>query len=479
MKSISHLERTIPCLALMLAALSALSPASSASPRKDIPELLPQRPAEGTPGHPIAFRDGVTFHWYSEGIIDESLESYWEDQQGLIMRIGPEVEYVRGIFVMPDGIGSPQMDWPSYEAYADAMDFATLTTQERDIPYGAILEAFAAGSPYSELAHAPFVVFGNSAGGRASIDVAMEYPERTICFLPNVVAPRRERGWDPPTPDYYGIPALFSTGQFDGLVPTSPLVNKRVVETARRLGAPWAWYLHESMGHETGYLSFMLFPYAETMIRLRYPDSADPRKGPVMLRPVNLETGYLVENRTEHDPRIWRKSDLEADFFPEIKPEQVGTLYQEHVSVRPGPPRIWSSADYPGDPEDAFWLASLDLAYLFRGVAAWGRRLHLEFADYAYERHTTEAPVFPPGDTVVFTCTIGDGFDWSFLELYRGADAVARVARAEVQDPERVTFSHTLEANGRLAQGFTVLAYDAFGELVEVSNPATLLALPE
>ncbi|MFP4283498.1 MAG: hypothetical protein ACLFU2_12825, partial [Opitutales bacterium] len=175
----------------------------------------------------------------------------------------------------------------------------------------------------------------------------------------------------------------------------------------------------------------------------------------------------------------WLRSDLEADFFPALEEDRVGTIYEEHVSVRPGPPKIMPYAGFEGDPEDAFWLPDADLAFLFRGVAAWGRQLKLEFADYEYERHTTEAPVFSPGTRVRFTCQVDADFEWSRLELYRGATRIATVLHGEADDPSMVQFEHRVESSDRLAQGFVVLAYDPFGQLVQVSNPATLLALED
>ncbi len=437
---------------------------------------------EGIPetrvGTPLYYKSGTTYFYVSRGYTDPSDENFWDGQDSFLIRIPDSLQKVRGIIIQPDGMGSPQEDDPDYIRYAAALGFATAVSPSNKMDYDLALRVFASDGKHPELPNVPFIVAGNSAGGWGTLRIASWMPDRTIAFFPNVTAPARvldQVNLDHPI---YTLPAIYAVGEFDGLVPYGPPEYDRVISKGRRLGSPWAWFMHQDRGHETALVSFIFFPFMEKMIATRYPETEDPSTGRVSLHPVDLKSGFLVEKREYPDPYTWRQSDLEAEFFPSIKPDQVGTVYEDHYSVRPGPARIWAFVDYTGDPADVHWLPDLDLAYLFRGVAAWNRKLDLTLSDFDFPAHNMSAPIRPPGSSIDFLCKVAEGFEWSRIDLFRGAELIDSVRPEQVVDPKQFTLSHIVEADG-IAQGFVLLGYDLKGQLAQVSQPTCLLAIPE
>ncbi|MFK7737884.1 MAG: hypothetical protein AB8B50_17765 [Pirellulaceae bacterium] len=72
--------------------------------------------------------------------------------------------------------------------------------------------------------------------------------------------------------------------------------------------ADWkAWAAHK-----------VVIPWTEAMIKLRIPLGTDPRNGPVALKPINLEKGWLADLRKKKFAPFneFGGSDAETSWFP-------------------------------------------------------------------------------------------------------------------------------------------------------------------
>ena len=262
------------------------------------------------------------------------------------------------------------------------------------------VDAFAAYGKHPELANVPFAVFGSSNGGATAYGFANYAPERCICFVSNVAA-----GGSPPVPtdDAIKVPGIFVMGRFDSLNRGMQGVERleTLMAGARARGARWAMII-EDKGHEDGVAFDVYAKLLEQSIKLRYPEDADPRKGPIHLREISEDAGWLADLST-------CESDLTA---------------------------IADYASYQGDRKGASWLLDKDMATIFRGAAT---RLDpisigIEEVSRVYNPNTAPGtmysiggPIVAPGRKLNLVCDVRDLPDWSKVEFYNGAEKLGEV----------------------------------------------------
>ena len=262
------------------------------------------------------------------------------------------------------------------------------------------LNAFAAYGKNPELAKLPFAVFGSSNGGATAYGFANYAPQRCICFVSNVAA-----GGDPPVPtdDAIKVPGIFVMGRFDSLNRGMQGVQRleTLIAGARVRGARWAMII-EDKGHEDGVAFDVYAKLLEQSIKLRYPADADPRKGPVQLKDIPDDAGWLADMST------WES----------------------------GITRIADYASYQGDKKAASWLLDKDMAYIYRGAATRLDPISVGIEEVSRVYNTNTAPgtmysvggpIVEPGRKLNLVCDVRDLPDWSKVEFYNGAKKLGEV----------------------------------------------------
>ena len=68
-----------------------------------------------------------------------------------------------------------------------------------------------------------------------------------------------------------------------------------VLAEHRPKGALWGWMVLQGVGHEFAGQEVLALPILDAAVRLRYPANEDVRKGPVKLKPVAAETGWVAD----------------------------------------------------------------------------------------------------------------------------------------------------------------------------------------
>ena len=149
------------------------------------------------------------------------------------------------------------------------------------------LREFATQSKHPEIAGAPIMLWGMSAGGEFDYEFTAWKPERVIAFVVNkgniyytALAPAAARA----------VPGLLFTGEKDLEFRTNTIVGLFAVN--RRAGALWALTQEPGLGHEVGRskdLGAMLF---DAVLPLRLPETGATADGTVALRALSDKDGF-------------------------------------------------------------------------------------------------------------------------------------------------------------------------------------------
>jgi hypothetical protein len=300
---------------------------------------------------------------------------------------------VRGTLVVGPYAGGDSRDlhreaW--YREFLHLHDFAFLGTHafsshaENFRVMQNALKQIAAGTRHPELAHAPYVATGFSAGGGFPSRLLVEAPDKAIAAA--IVGSRLNLTNTTPTAAHLGAPACIINGEHeDGGMAA---VVAPVLAEYRPQGALWGWMAAPGGGHERNGQEVLAVPILDAAVRLRYPADGDARKGPVKLKPVAPESGWVADNTT------WKS----------------------------GPTAIAPAKDFKGDLARSSWLLDEDLAFIYRAYATYGRPLTI-----TSPRNDRDL-VWGAGSRV--TIGVGDSrfAGWKKLELYDGAKKVGELA---------------------------------------------------
>src|ERR1700748_1030175 len=149
------------------------------------------------------------------------------------------------------------------------------------------IEMLAGKARHPELAKAPLLLWGFSAGGEFNYEFACLKPERVIAFVVNkggvyysALAPAATRA----------IPGLLFTGEKD--LDTRTNIIKGIFDMNRRFGAVWAYGNEPGMKHELGKSKQLAAQFFNTIIKMRMPE------GTVKPAPVIADAGYLGNAKT-------------------------------------------------------------------------------------------------------------------------------------------------------------------------------------
>ncbi|MBA4018082.1 MAG: hypothetical protein C0483_12990 [Pirellula sp.] len=157
------------------------------------------------------------------------------------------------------------------------------------------LKAFSAASGHPEFEHAPLFLYGHSNGtGFSAIFTAMESPRvwGWISMRPGTT----QQVFQPGAAE---VPGLVMFGEDDPFfAKPSQRDNMAVVQRMRKEhDARWHYAMEPGTGHGPGEKSWTLvFSFLRHSFAARVPSDADPRQGPITLRPLAIESGYLGQN---------------------------------------------------------------------------------------------------------------------------------------------------------------------------------------
>jgi poly(3-hydroxybutyrate) depolymerase len=199
-----------------------------------------------------------------------------------------------------NGDGRGQVDDTVWQAFAVRHKLALIGVRLTDKPHDqgfieeyvnvsqgsgqALLDAvnaLAARSQHPELAAAPFLLWGMSAGGEFNYEFVCWKPERVVAFVVNkgniyytALAPRAARG----------VPAILFTGGKDLEFRTSTITGLFAVN--RRAGALWALAEEPSAAHVVGRSRDVALVLFEDALALRLGGGA-------ALKPMTEKSGFL------------------------------------------------------------------------------------------------------------------------------------------------------------------------------------------
>ncbi len=244
----------------------------------------------------------------------------------------PGVAKIRAMIVG----GSPlQGGTPQYWRDYCAAQRVGLAQTLRDLPEVAV----ASGHP--EIAKAPIVTIGTSAGANAATATALANPARTIAVvgLHGVMfalgndgfnANRSGEKGDVPALDFsgaYGIPMIHNFDNNDGFV--NPVVLQGLVEWGRAHGAPWTFFIHNDGNHGDNKvaLNTLIFPWLTSVLDLRVPISGAAADGTVTLIPIVEAKGWLgdIKTKTIASYATYAGDKSKADWFPS---QAVATIWK-------------------------------------------------------------------------------------------------------------------------------------------------------
>ena len=219
-----------------------------------------------------------------------------------------DVATLRGVALLvpgSNGDGRSMTEDPMWQEFAIRHNFALLglhLTDQRheqmfleayvDVSEGsgqAVLEALSAlagESGHPELAEAPWVSWGMSAGGQFSYEMAVWKPERTIAFILNkggvyysALAPQAAQQ----------VPGMFFVGETDMAFRND--IIRGIFSMNRRAGALWGLLEEPGVGHEVNRSRDLAVVLFDDVIPLRLSGTA-ASNGKTELLPLDAASGY-------------------------------------------------------------------------------------------------------------------------------------------------------------------------------------------
>ena len=342
--------------------------------------LIPPAAGEGTAG----------FATYDYSEMDEGQE------KAVRLAIPAGLQSVRGILVSTNGAGGDtraRYTLPYLTAFAALHGFAFVGARGFDSHPGSVtvlehaLTRFAGESGHPELVNVPFVVYGFSAGGGFANRLVNTLPERVIASAPLSSAMRM----DVP-PAALDVPVCMFSGELEDRL--NPLLIE-TMQNQRPRGAHFAWAMVEGQGHQESDQATLAIPFLDHCIRLRYPPEADPRRGPVVLKPLDLSSGWLADSSS------WRS----------------------------GLTKIAPYSDPGAGAATTSWLPDEDIAFIYRAYATFAPPLRLT------NPPSGAAWVLNQGAGLTITADDSAFPGWRQLALYNGARKLAEITQGPARFP--------------------------------------------
>src|SRR6516164_4156440 len=319
-----------------------------------------------------------------------------------------DLAVVRGILLVGPYSGGDSRDYHQQVWYREFMHFhgfAFLGAKDFYLHDYKVLQnalkQFAADTKHPELVNAPYAATGFSAGGGTARRLLMADPDKLIAAV--IVGSTLKLNGKPMAAQL-GTPVCVISGDLEhepGEAGGMARALEPVLAQYRTKGALWGWLAVQGVGHEFAGQEVLAMPILDAAVRLRYPAEGDVWKGPVKLKPVDLESGWVADNTT------W-KSGLTT---------------------------ITPAKKFKGDVAKSSWLLNEDIAFIYRAYATHDRPLKVTSPSDMSAR----SEVFDAGSAVTIRVDDSKFAGWAKLELYDGATKVGELtkgpAKFTVKDP--------------------------------------------
>jgi peroxiredoxin Q/BCP len=432
---------------------------ATAPPALAAPKVITVGPVTYTISAPTVApaNPAVTSNLVTVGPDRYTVYSYDDHASASYVVVVPEgLKTVRGLLV--NGCysgGDSRWDWPTCEYYRQFMHlhgFALVATTATTRSPGsapradatpqarhrAIFQGFedsmrviATASQHPELANAPYVGVGFSAGGGFAFNLMVFAPEKTIAAA-SYSAPYmfKRRLTPPPTEALLHVPSICITGEQEGFnAPLPPDVDPatgpgridEVFVPYRPQGAEYAWMERQGIGHtyDENRQDALGMPLLDAAVRARYPQDGDVTQGPIKLIDLDPATGWIADNAT------W-KSGLTT---------------------------IIPATEFQGDLGHSSWLQNEDLAFIYRAYSTYDKPLTITSPGNCWPT----MPALDPGASVPITVDASRFPNWQTMAFYDGARKLGTVTAEPAQ------FTATSLTPGYHV--FSVLATDDRGTL--------------
>jgi len=194
------------------------------------------------------------------------------------------------------------------------------------------LASFAAHAKHPELATAPLLLWGMSAGGEFNYELVAWKPERVIAFVVNkggiyytALAPRAARN----------VPGILFVGGKDLEFRTNTIVGLFAVN--RRAGALWALAEEPAAGHIVGRSRDVATVFYEDVLAMRLGEPATASSAAAKLKPVAEKGGFLGDLKAKTFQAL---GDGTVPNYPTawLPTTRVARAWQAMVTERPFEP---------------------------------------------------------------------------------------------------------------------------------------------
>jgi hypothetical protein len=247
------------------------------------------------------------------------------------------------LVLMPgsNGDGRPAAEDTVWQSFATKNKLAIVACRFTDKPHDqnfieayadvskgsgqALLDAiakFSARSQHSEIANAPLLLWGMSAGGEFNYEFAVWKPERVAAFIVNkgnfyytALVPPATRS----------VPGILFVGGRDLEFRTNTIVGLFALN--RRGGALWALAEEPGVGHVVGKSRDVAMAFFEDVLPMRL---SGENAG---LVPLNAKSGFLGDFKTKSYQPIGETAPKDPTAW--LPTERVARAWQDMVSSKP------------------------------------------------------------------------------------------------------------------------------------------------
>jgi hypothetical protein len=327
---------------------------------------------------------------------------YTEADHKFRLVVPEDLAVVRGILVVGPYAGGDSRDYHQqvwYREFLHLHDFAFLGAKDFYMHDYKVLQnalkQLAADSKHPELVNAPYAATGFSAGGATARRLLMADPDKLIAA---VIAGSTLKLNGKPMAANLGTPVCVINGDLEhepGEAGGMAQALEPVLAEYRPKGALWGWMAVQGVGHEMAGQEVLAMPILDGAVRLRYPADGDVRKGPVKLKSVDLQSGWVADNTT------WKNS---------------------LTTITP-------ATEFKGTIAKSSWLLNEDIAFIYRAYATHDRSLKITSPDPM----SAKGEVWDAGSRVTIIVDDSKFSGWKKLELYDGATKLGELAKGPAQ----------------------------------------------
>ena len=312
-----------------------------------------------------------------------------------------DLAVVRGILLVGPYSGGDSRDYHEqawYREFLNLHGFAFLGAKDYYLQdYNElqnVLKQLAKGTKHPELVDAPFAATGFSAGGGSARRLLMMAPDKLLAAV--IVGSTLRIGT--PTAANLAVPVCVINGDLEHEQGEAGGMSKALEPSLaeyRPKGALWGWMAVQGIGHEMAGQEVLAMPMLDAAVRLRYPADGDVWKGPVKLKPVELESGWVADNTT------WNS----------------------------GLTTITPAKEFKGNIAKSSWLLNEDMAFIYRAYSThdWPLKITLP------NNMSAKSEVFETGAAARIEVDDSKFAGWTKLELYDGAKKVGELTKGPAE----------------------------------------------